>query len=91
MSLKQALDEMEWRKAAVYDRSTGCEVDRDGDGEVILTMDGGTRSVTYTLRDLIRGPCAGLKGARLEQRIREFMEQALVNEEHYGPCIEEEM
>jgi hypothetical protein len=84
MALKETFDEMAWRKAAVYDPSTGCEVDRNGDGEIVLTMDGGHKSVTHTFADLVRGPCAGLRGAALEARIREFMEQSLASEAHYG-------
>jgi len=84
MSLKESIDTMGWRKTSVYDKSTGCEVDRDGDGDAILTMDGGHRSVTHKFADLLRGPCAGLRGAKLEQRIRQVMERALGNEEEYG-------
>ena len=91
MSLKDTLDEMSWRKTSVYNRATGCQMDRNGDGEIILTMDAGRYSVTHTLIDLIRGPGNGLRGASLETAIRIFMEAALSGEEKYAPATEEDM
>lgn len=91
MSLKDTIFKMDFQKTSVYDNTTGCIVDRDDEKDIILTMDGGNKSVTYTLKELLRGPCAGYRSPQLEYRIREVMTQFLHDAQEYGPCIEEDM
>lgn len=90
MSLLDALSRLDIVRANVFDPATGCELWRDEDGDVVVARRVGNRYTEQRLCDLMRGPCAGLRGTILESRIREVMNGLCEEDGRYDTPIEEE-
>ena len=65
MALKASLVLLENYGDEVYDSDCGCYFSRNAEGDLVLSRDG----ISYTLEELVSGPCAGFYGSALDKRI----------------------
>lgn len=70
-------------KVSVHDADTDCTISRDSEGDLLLTMEKGSRKYSTTYKELLQGPCRGLRAKTLAMAIREVMKRRLRGESDF--------
>lgn len=63
--------------ARVHDSDSGLELSRGSGGELLVTLEYGDRWATVDYKDLVAGPCSGIRGAALQEAIIDAMQDAM--------------
>lgn len=82
-TLLASLYRLDDEKESVFDVDTDCTISRDHNGDLLLTVDSGSKKYSTTYRDLLVGPCRGLKAKLLALTIRGVMKRRLRGESDF--------
>lgn len=78
MSLKASLVLLDsYGSDVVFDEDCGCYFSRNASGELTLSRE----DISYTLEELVAGPCAGYYHAALDERINAVFSEWVRNQE----------